>query len=198
MGLPNYLPRDHEGMQVYSTPAHEGLQAVEQYPDSYSPQSYQGVISPLSYQGVISPLSYQGMISPQGYQTQQIPQSYQGQQSPHSDQAQQNPYHYQGQIQPDAVPLSSLGDDKTTSDGTLPAYPERTICGLAVRTFWTIFGIAALVVVVAAAVGGGIGGSQAARHAQEANDAAAARFVPFNILLQIPSTTCIEHGRVQR
>jgi hypothetical protein len=138
MGLPNYLPRDHEGMQVYSTPAHEGLQVVEQNPHSD-----------------------------------------QGQPNPHSSQGQQNPYTYQGQIQPDVVPLSALGEDKYTTDGLLRAYRGRMICGVAARTFWTIFGVVVLLVVIAAAVGGGIGGSQAARNAQAAKDAASARFVPL-------------------
>jgi hypothetical protein len=147
MGLPNYLPRDHEGMQVYSTPAHEGLQVAEQ-----NPHSDQG---------------------------QPNPHSYQEQPNPHSSQGQQNPYTYQGQIQPDVVPLSALGEDKYTTDGLLRAYRGRMICGVAARTFWTIFGVVVLLVVIAAAVGGGIGGSQAARNAPAAKDAASARFVPL-------------------
>ncbi|KIN02693.1 hypothetical protein OIDMADRAFT_27198 [Oidiodendron maius Zn] len=109
MGSPPYLPQ--EGMQVYSTPAHEGLQVVEQ-----------------------------------------------------------NPYTYQGQIQPDVVPLHILGA-KYGDDNLLPAYPERRICGVRARIFWTIFGVAMFLIVVAAAVGGGIGGSQAAQHAKEAKEA---------------------------
>jgi hypothetical protein len=106
MGLPPQSPL--EGMQVYSTPAHEGLQVAEP-----------------------------------------------------------NPYSYQGQIQPDVVPLHILGA-KYGDDHLLPTYPERRICGVRARSFWTIFGVAALLIVIAAAVGGGIGGSQAAKHAKEA------------------------------
>lgn len=117
MGSPPHLAQ--EGMQVYSTPAHEGLQVVEQ-----------------------------------------------------------NPYTYQGQIQPDVVPLHILGA-KYGDDNLLPAYPERRICGVRARIFWTIFGVAMFLIVVAAAVGGGIGGSRAAQHAKEATEADLARYVPF-------------------
>ena len=90
----------------------------------------------------------------------------------------QNPYTYQGQIQPDVVPLHILGA-KYGDDNLLPAYPERRICGVRARIFWTIFGVAMFLIVVAAAVGGGIGGSRAAQHAKEATEADLARYVPF-------------------
>lgn len=45
-----------------------------------------------------------------------------------------------------------------------PSYPVKRICGLAVRTFWIVIGIVALIFLVGAGVGGGVGASLAAKH----------------------------------
>lgn len=86
------------------------------------------------------------------------------------------PYSYQGQIQPDVVPLSVLGD-KYGDDNLLPSYPKRRIWGLAARTFWIVVAVVILVLVIAIGVGAGVGGSKAAKHSKEAQEAAASRFV---------------------
>lgn len=65
------------------------------------------------------------------------------------------------------------------------ASSKRVICGIAVRTFWTILAVVIAIVVIAAAVGGGVGGSIAVKN-RTANNAA--NFASASASAQIAGT----------
>ena len=74
---------------------------------------------------------------------------------------------YTKAVEPTRSPVPYLKEDTVVEERN--AGRDGRICGLARRTFWIVFVVAAIVI-VAATVGGGVGGSIAAKNANKSKD----------------------------